>query len=103
MTEDIKDKLMNGSAAASAVDPLKQAFMADPGAVRLAESLLADVKSGKVSSLAVICVTPTGQVQWPAHGVQATELYLGAGIFQRQIEGMVTGARKNSGIIRPNG
>ncbi len=97
-----KDDLLNGAAAATAIDAAKQAFVADPMLVALADRILSDVKAGRVTSVAAILVGPAGNVQWPAHGVQATELYLGAGLFQRTVEGMVT-QQKSSRILRPGG
>jgi hypothetical protein len=91
-----KDDLMNGAATAPAIEPAKQAFMADPGLVALAERVLADAKSGAITSMAVVLCNRTGNTQWPAHGVQATELYLGAGLFQRSIENIVTGRAQSN-------
>jgi hypothetical protein len=100
---DVKDKLMSGTAEAPKIDAAKDVFQADPNLVALAQKFLDDVKGGKCTSAALILVNNLGNVQWPAHGLQACELYLAAGIFQRSIEGMVTSSLKNSRIIRPGG
>ena len=98
-----KSDLMSGAAPApSAVDPTKLAFAPDPALLALAERFVAEIKTGKITSFAGIIVGPSGQVQWPAHGLQATELYLGAGLFQRFVEGMVTN-QKGSRILGPGG
>lgn len=102
---DSKSDLMSGTSAeaiAAAATKDKPAVVADPALVALAERLLADVKAGRVTSMAAIIAAPMGAVQWPAHGSQALELYFGASAFQRQIEGLLTGQNK-SRIIRPSG
>jgi hypothetical protein len=101
-----KDQLMNGASSAAIAAgegaQSKPAWRPDPSLVALAERLVVDVKSGAVTSLAALLVNATGNVQWPAHGTQALELYFGAAAFQRQIEQLLTG-RNNSRILRPGG
>lgn len=100
-----KDDLMNGAssgAIAAGTEKDKPTFIADPNLLALAERLVADVKGGRVTSAVIIAAAPGGTVQWPAHGIQALELYFGAAAFQRQIEGLLTGQNK-SRIIRPGG
>lgn len=89
------DSLMNSTA--SALAPAHP--QADPRLVDMARRILADIEGGRVSSIAFLVVTPLGQMQWPAYGMQATELYMTAALFQRSIEQQMTKPAK-SNILR---
>lgn len=87
-----KEALLNGAAKI-----VSEAEMNNP-ALGPINALGQEVASGVVSSYLIIKVTPQGRIEWPAWGMQASELYMGCSMFQRAVEQMMAG-KKN--IIRP--
>lgn len=74
------------------------AVSGNPQLVALAEAILADVKSGKITSLACISVSLSGAIECPAYGPKGAELYLGADILKNNI--MAAMVNRGSGILR---
>jgi len=76
---------------------IEQPISGNPQLIAFAEKLLDEVKTGKVSSLACVTVSPIGMINCPALGMQVTEIYLGCGLLQNNIISM---AGKASPIVR---
>ena len=57
----------------------------NPQLVAFAEHILAQVKAGKVSTLAAVLVSPLGNIETPIAGTQGAEAYLGADVLKQQI------------------
>jgi hypothetical protein len=71
----MSDAFMNGMPKIAIQNPI----------VMLLEQVLSDAKSGAISSIAVIAITPKGGCATPWAGQQIGDMYMGAGVFQRRV------------------
>ena len=72
----------------------------DPQLLALVEKLLDDIRAGRVSTVALITVSPLGAIGTPAYGPRMADLYLGTGLFQKMLIDHVTRQTSASPIIR---
>ena len=64
----------------------KAAFSPPPDLVRLVEGIMEGVKSGRISSLACIAISPLGQMHWPGFGMQMSEMMIGAELMRDEMK-----------------
>ena len=69
----------------------KAAFSPPPDLVRLVEGIMEGVKSGRISSLACIAISPLGQMQWPGFGTQVPEMMIGAELMRDDMKAAMRG------------
>ena len=67
--------------------------------VTMLEQLLVEARAGRVSTLGVVVVNPTGGVAAPFLGPQICELYTGTGMLQGRIMRQIEEPQKRSSII----
>jgi hypothetical protein len=67
-------------------------------AVQMLEQILASLKAGRLGAVAVIGVSPTGEVFTSSIGAQPAQVYIGCDILKRQLLEAMMG---NKGIGRP--
>ena len=79
--------------------PIPAIAMANP-LVDMVTQLLAEVRAGRISSMAVVAVTPQGAVGTPYAGGQRADMYLGAGLLQDRILQDIKAPPQRSSIIR---
>ena len=87
-------ELMNGAA------PAPEIKLNNP-IIDMLERCLADAKAGRVSSIAVIAVTPSSQTATPFVGGQTGDLYVGCGVLQRVLLDFMTRPQNQGRILRP--
>ncbi len=63
--------------------PIINPVFHDHPVVRLLEMVLEDARRGRVTSIAMVCVSPEGIIQHPAQGQQVRELCRGADSFMK--------------------
>ncbi len=63
--------------------PQIRPVFADHPVVKLLETVLDDAKRGRVTSIAMICVSPEGIIQHPAQGQQIRDLCRGVDSFMK--------------------
>lgn len=90
MTDEAKiiEALKNTTGA---LPPVHQA---PPQLVALAKSIVDGVNTGQITSLACIIAGPTGQIGWPAFGMQVAELMLGAEFLRDDLKINMRGQKK---------
>lgn len=75
----------------------------DPTIIQALEQSLARAKAGKLIGVLIINVPADGQNDAVAAGRGMMEMYSGAGIAMRRIEGAMTGAGQKPSIIPARG
>jgi hypothetical protein len=75
-------------------------FIANPALVELCNSIVEGVRSGRISSMACITVSPLGNVQWPGSGMQVGELMLGAEMMRDDMKQAMRGRAAASKILQ---
>ena len=85
---------MNGQ---NTIPPIPLAI-ANP-CVGLLENMLAEAKAGRLTSIAVIGITPQAQVATAYAGGQRGDLYVGAGLLQEGLLSSIKGPPQKPSII----
>lgn len=93
---DISEALKNSSS----LNPAHKAYTPPPQLVALAQHVMDGVKTGKISSLGVVTVSPLGEINVPACGMQALEIYAGADLLKDEIKAAMRGQGQAGKIIR---
>ena len=83
------------------VDPAIQNIIVTNPIVELLEKMLAEAKAGRVTSVIIAGVTPTGGVLSAYAGGQRGDMYIGMAILQRKLLQDIEGPQpKQSPILR---
>ena len=88
---------MDGEANGS-IPALGQMSFANP-LVKMLEDMMVEVKAGRVTSLAIVGVTPVGGVATPWAGDRLSDMHTGLCMMQRQILDFMANPQKRSSII----
>lgn len=96
MMSTLDDALKNGTAP---LGDKPQAYQPPAQLLTFAQSLVEEVKSGQITSLLAVKVGPMGQTTWPAWGMQASELMIGAEMFRDDAKTMMRGQGQQKGRI----
>ena len=67
--------------------------------VKMLEEVLAEVKAGRMTSVAIIGITPAGGVATPMIGDRMADMYMGAAMVQRHIMEQILNPPRRPAII----
>ena len=85
---------MNGDST-----PIPQILLTNP-VVQLLGQMMAEAKAGKITSIAIIAVNPTGGVGAAAAGGQSGDLYVGCGMLMGRIMSQIEAPPAKSSLVR---
>ena len=75
---------------------------ANPQLVAFLDKILAEAKAGRISSIACLIVSPLGNINVPAYGMQSSELYIGADLFKTALLNAMSRPASPGSVIRPS-
>jgi hypothetical protein len=73
--------------------------MADPNVVAFAEKILADARTGAITSLGAVTVVAGGQINAGYVGARGGDVYIGCDMLKTMLMGQFTG-QNSSRIVR---
>ena len=79
--------------------PIQQIIVTNP-VVELLSNILNEAKAGKISSIAIVGITPQSAVAVAYAGGQRGDLYVGFGMIQRRLLEDIEAPAPRSSIIR---